>query len=307
ITEIEERRYTSPEQSTSDIGYLAAKNALESSNTNPEELDYIIVAHNFGDIKSGSNRVNLLPAISSRIKHSLKIENPDCIAYDLPFGCPGWVQGVIQADYFIKSGDAKKILVIGAETLSKITDPHDRDSMIFADGAAAVILSAQEGGDEGILAHKAQSHTLDEAYFLTMGSSDNQNSEHPENLYIKMEGRKVYEYALKNVPAVMKAALDKAGLNATDVKKVLVHQANGKMDEAILKRFLRLYGLKDAEEGIMPMTIAKYGNSSVASVPTMLDLILKEQYDGHQLNKGDVVLFTSVGAGMNINTVVYRF
>lgn len=307
ITEIEERRYTSPEQSTSDIGYLAAKNALESSQINPEELDYIIVAHNFGDIKSGSNRVNLLPAISSRIKHHLKIVNPDCIAYDLPFGCPGWVQGIIQADYFIKSGDAKKILVIGAETLSKITDEHDRDSMIFADGAAAVILSAEENTGKGILAHKTQSHTLDEAYFLKMGPSDKLDSAHPENLYIKMEGRKVYEYALKNVPMVMKAALDKAGLDVTDVKKVLVHQANGKMDEAILKRFLRLYGLKDAPENVMPMTIAKYGNTSVASVPTMLDLILKNKQDGHQLNEGDVVLFTSVGAGMNINTVVYRF
>ncbi len=307
ITEIEERRYASPEQNTSDIGYLAAKDALESSGTDAEKLDYIIVAHNFGDIRVGSNRVDLLPAISSRIKHKLQIQNPDCIAYDLPFGCPGWVQGIIQADYFIKSGDAKKIMVIGAETLSKITDPHDRDSMIFADGAAAVILTAQEGTESGILAHKTQSHTLEEAYFLKMGTSDKQHSDNPENLYIKMEGRKVYEYALKNVPVVMKAALDKANLDVSSLKKVLVHQANGKMDEAILKRFLRLYGLKDAPENVMPMTISKFGNTSVASVPTMLDLILKENYDGHQINKGDVIMFTSVGAGMNINSVVYRF
>lgn len=307
ITEIEERRYTSAEQSTSDIAYLAAKDALESSGTNAEELDYIIVAHNFGDIRTGSNRIDLLPAISSRVKHKLQIQNPDCIAYDLPFGCPGWVQGIIQADYFIKSGDAKKIMVIGADTLSKITDPHDRDSMIFADGAAAVILSAKENAEEGILAHKTQSHTLEEAYFLKMGTSDKQNSEKPEDLYIKMEGRKVYEYALKNVPMVMKASLDKAGVDVKEVKKVLVHQANAKMDEAILKRFLKLYGLKEAPENIMPMTISKFGNTSVASVPTMLDLILKESYDGHQINKGDIVLFTSVGAGMNINSVVYRF
>lgn len=307
ITEIEERRYTSADQNTSDIAFLAAKNALESSGTNPEELDYIIVAHNFGDIHTGSNRIDLLPAISSRVKHLLKIENPDCIAYDLPFGCPGWVQGIIQADYFIKSGDAKKILVIGADTLSKITDPHDRDSMIFADGAAAVILSAEENTETGILAHKTQSHTLEEVYFLKMGHSDKNNSEKPDDLYIKMEGRRVYEYALKNVPLVMKASLDKAGLDVTDVKKVLVHQANGKMDEAILKRFLRLYGLKETPENVMPMTISKFGNTSVASVPTMLDLILKENYDGHQINKGDVILFTSVGAGMNINSVVYRF
>ncbi len=307
ITEIEERRYTSPNQSTSDIGYLAALDALESSGINAEELDYIIVAHNFGDIHEGKNRIDLLPAISSRIKHKLQIQNPDCIAYDLPFGCPGWVQAIIQADYFIRSGDAKKVLVIGADTLSKITDPHDRDSMIFADGAGATILAAEENSNKGILAHKTQSHTFEEAYYLKMGASDNANSTEPEDLYIKMEGRKVYEYALKNVPAVMKMALDKSGANVSDVKKVLVHQANGKMDEAILKRFLRQYQIKDVDHDIMPMTISKFGNTSVASVPTMLDFILKGKLGHHKINEGDVVMFTSVGAGMNINTVVYQY
>ncbi|MFD1630435.1 3-oxoacyl-ACP synthase III family protein [Pseudopedobacter beijingensis] len=307
ITEIEERRYTSPNQSTSDIAYLAAMDALNSSGVIAEELDYIIVAHNFGDIHEGKNRVDFLPAIASRVKHKLQIQNPDCIAYDLPFGCPGWVQGIIQADYFIRSGDAKKVLVIGADTLSKITDPHDRDSMIFADGAGATILSAEEGTERGILSHKTQSHTFEEAYYLKMGPSDKTENEHPEDLYIKMEGRKVYEYALKNVPLVMKSALDKSNVDVKDIKKVLVHQANGKMDEAILKRFLRQYQIKDVDHSVMPMTIAKFGNTSVASIPTMLDFILKKKLGSHTINEGDAVLFTSVGAGMNINTIVYRF
>ncbi|HTN19197.1 MAG TPA: ketoacyl-ACP synthase III [Pelobium sp.] len=309
ITDIEERRYADAEHTASDLAFFAAKDALESSGINGEELDYIIVAHNFGDVKPGNNRVDMVPALASRVKHKLGIINPDCIAYDLPFGCPGWLQGMIQADYFIKSGDAKKILVIGTETLSRIVDPHDKDTMIFADGAGATILAASTdaASNSGILSHKTQSHTVDQAWFLRMEAS--YNAQHPakDNLYIRMDGRKVYEYALTHVPLVMKAALEKAGISPSEVKKVLVHQANGKMDEAILKRFFKLYDIDTPPTDVMPMTIATLGNSSVATVPTLLDLILKGEKENHEINKGDVILFASVGAGMNINAMVYRF
>lgn len=307
ITEIEERRYAGKEQKASDLAYLAAVDALESSGTNPEELDYIIVAHNFGDLKADNNRSDIVPALASRVKHKLGIKNNDCVAYDLPFGCPGWVQALIQADYFIKSGDAQKILIIGSETISKIVDPHDRDTMIYADGAGATIVAASNDVNQGILTHKTQTHTFEEAFFLRMEGSYRPDYEKSEDLYLKMDGRKVYEFALKNVPLVMKMALDKAGLNAGDVNKVLVHQANGKMDEAILKRFIKLYPDVECKPDVMPMSISKLGNSSVATIPTLLDLILKKNYEGHQINEGDVVMFTSVGAGMNINAVVYRF
>ncbi|HEY1024448.1 MAG TPA: ketoacyl-ACP synthase III [Sphingobacteriaceae bacterium] len=304
ITEIEERRYAPQGQVASDLGYLAALDALTSSSTDPETLDYIIVAHNFGDIAHGDTRVDVLPTMAAKIKHKLRIKNPNCVAYDLPFGCPGWLQGIIQADYFIRSGDAKKVMVIGTETLSRVTDPHDRDSMIYSDGAGATILEAATD-QRGILAHKTQSHTEAEAYFLYSGKSSNPG--YPgEELFIKMDGRKIYEYALSNVPVVIKAALDKSGLSIRDVKKVLVHQANGKMDEAILKRLFKLYDITDVPDGIMPMTISKYGNSSVATVPTLLDEILKDKIDGQKINDGDVMVFASVGAGMNINAVVYR-
>lgn len=304
ITEIEERRYAEDDLNASDLAFLAAKDALESSGIDAEELDYIVVAHNFGDVAKGSNRVDMIPTLASRVKHKLGIINPDCVAYDLPFGCPGWLQGMIQADYFIKSGDAKKVLVIGAETLSRIVDPHDKDTMIYADGAGATILAAVADTDSGVLSHKAQSHTVDQAYFLRMEPSCNP-AHQSDARYLKMEGRKVYEYALTHVPKVMKAALEKAGVEAREVKKVLVHQANGKMDEAILKRFFKLYNA-EAPAGIMPMTIAKLGNSSVATVPTLLDLILKGEMEGHTVKAGDVLLFASVGAGMNINAMVYR-
>lgn len=306
ITEIQERRYADKEHMASDLGYLAAVNALESSGIDRETLDYIIVAHNFGDIAPGSTRVDVLPTLGSRIKHKLGIRNNDCVAYDLPFGCPGWLQGMIQADYFIRSGDAKRILVIGTETLSRVTDPHDRDSMIYSDGAGATILEGITNSDKGIIAHKTQTHAFEEAYYLYSGKSSNPDLI-TDDQFIKMDGRKIYEYALKNVPVIIKEALEKSGTEIKDVKKVLVHQANGKMDEAILKRLFKLYGISDTPKEVMPMTIATYGNSSVATIPTLLDLLLKKKLGDHEVNPGDTLVFTSVGSGMNINAMVYRF
>ncbi len=306
ITEIEERRYADSDQTASDLGYFAARNAIESSGIDAETLDYIIVAHNFGDINPGGTQATVIPTLASRIKYKLGITNPDCVAYDLPFGCPGWLQGMIQADYFIRSGDAKRILVIGTETLSRVTDPHDRDTMIFADGAGATILEGKTNTVSGINAHKTQTHASVEAYYLYTGKSNN-HALVSDALFIKMDGRKIYEYALKNVPLVIKQALEKSGTDIKDVKKVLVHQANGKMDEAILKRLFKLYNITEIPLDVMPMTISKYGNSSVATIPTLLDLILNQKIEKQEINPGDTVVFASVGAGMNINAMVYRF
>ncbi|MGA9639749.1 3-oxoacyl-ACP synthase III family protein, partial [Flavobacterium sp.] len=128
----------------------------------------------------------------------------------------------------------------------------------------------------------------------------------PDTRYIKMHGRKIYEFALSNVPLAMKSCLDKSGVAIEDVKKILIHQANEKMDEAIVDRFYKLYD-KTTPENIMPMCIHELGNSSVATVPTLFDLLVNNQIEGHEINKGDVVIFASVGAGMNINAFVYRY
>ena len=121
-----------------------------------------------------------------------------------------------------------------------------------------------------------------------------------------MQGRKIYEFALNHVPTAMKTALDKSGVDIHDVKKVFIHQANEKMDEAIIKRFYRLFK-KQVPDKVMPMNIHEFGNSSVATVPTLLDLVLKGQIENQEVNKGDVVIFASVGSGMNINAIVYKF
>lgn len=306
ITTIKERRYASQELMTSDIAFYAAEAAIENAGIDRERLDYVIVAHNFGDQKKGSNRTQLVPSVASKVKHLLKIKNPETVAYDVIFGCPGWVQAIIQADYYIKSGDAKNILVIGADMLSGMCDPHDRDSMIFADGAGAVVLEGKTSSSPiGILTHKARTDSLLYSKMLTLGESLNAECENKDDIYIRMNGRRLYQYALDTVPQAIKACLDKCGLDIKDVKKVLLHQANGKMDDAILERLYSLYG-SEAPANVMPMTISWLGNSSVATVPTLLDLILRSKMEGHTLLKDDIVVFASVGAGMSINAVVYR-
>ena len=307
ITEIVERRYVDDHLENSNIAALAAQKALADAGADKETLDHIIFCHNFGDVKIGSNRMDMLPALAAKVKQELGIENPDCVAYDIIFGCPGWVQGAIQADYLIKSGDAKKVLVIGSETLSRIIDPHDRDSMIFSDGAGAVIFEARESEEPiGIVAHKTQTFAGPFASLLVMGNSNNPE-ENNGNTYLKMNGRKLYEFAVINVPQVVKKAIDKAGVSIDQIKTVFIHQANGKMDNAIMKRLFKLYDLDTVPENLVPMTISWLGNSSVATVPTLIDLVLAGKVKGYKVEKGQYAVFASVGAGMHINAIVYKF
>ena len=304
ITGIRERRYVPDDLVTSDIAFDAAQKAIASAGIDPETLDYIIVAHNFGDVRPGSRRSDLVPALAARVKARLKIENPNTVAYDLIFGCPGWLQGVIQADAMIRAGDIRRAMIIGAETLSRVSDPHDRDSLIYADGAGATIIEAQQT-DGGIVSHAVRSDTLEHSGMLYMGHSFKQET-FLEALFLKMEGRKLYKYALNTVAVAIKESLDRAKVDLREVMKVLIHQANGKMDEAILRELYKLYDIDQPPEDVMPMTISWLGNSSVATIPTMLDLISRGKMDGHRLTAGDIVVFASVGAGMHINAAVYR-
>ena len=303
ITGIHERRYVTDDLLTSDIATIAAKSAIEDAKIDPETLDYIIFAHNFGDVKKGAIQGDMLPSLASKVKHNLGIKNPKCVCYDMLFGCPGWVEGVIQANAFIKASMAKKCLVIGAETLSRVVDLHDRDSMIYSDGAGATIIEATNNVG-GILAHESASFTFEEANYLYFGNSFNKILD-PDVRYIKMQGRKIYEFALSQVPKAMAECLDNSGIDISQLKKILIHQANEKMDEAIIQRFYKIYK-QDVPEGIMPMSIHKLGNSSVATIPTLYDSLIRGEIENQSLNKGDVILFASVGAGMNVNAIVYK-
>ncbi len=306
ITGIAERRWVTKDQTASEIATLAAERAIDSANIDKETIDHIIVATNFGDVVKGTIQTDLLPSIAARVKQNLGITNSNCIAYDIIFGCPGWVQGIIQADAFIKTGIAKRVLVIGAETLSRVVDVYDRDTMIFSDGAGATIVEGVYSDTQsGVLSSASVTDAVNEAFYLYLGKSNKPDSD-PNIRYIKMHGRKIYEYALFNVPKAIKEAMDKSGISIEKVKKVIIHQANEKMDEAIVKRFFKLYGIQAEIESVMPMNIQELGNSSVATVPTLYDMILKGELKNHQINKDDVIIFASVGAGMSINAIVYK-
>jgi len=305
ITEIENRRYLEDHEVNSDLGYHAAKAAIKDAGIDPETLDYIIYASNFGDVGL-SGRSNFMPSMSARLKNKLGIKNRHTVNYDMIFGCPGWVEGMIMADTLIKAGRAKRILVVGSETLSRVTDAYDRNRMIFADGAGAVVVEATEQENVGMIADATLCDNSQEIGYLESAPSLKED-ENRDELFIRMHGRKIYEYALKNVPVAIKETIDKAGLSIEDIDKILIHQANTKMDYAMISRLFRLYGIKDYDHNIAPMTIQEFGNSSVATIPTMFDLIRRGKMQPHQFAEKGNIVFASVGAGMNINAIVYRF
>lgn len=305
ITEIENRRYLEDNEFNSDLGFRAAKEAIEDAGIDQEELDYIVYASNFGEVNK-DGMTNFMPSMSARVKNKLGIRNRKCVNYDMIFGCPGWVEAMILADTLIKSKKGKLILVVGSETLSRVTDPFDRNKMIFADGAGAVVVKASDDETVGLIADSTICDNDVELDFLENSPSLKQDEDR-RPLYIRMHGKKIYEYALKNVPIAIKETIDKAGLSLDDIDKILIHQANAKMDYAMISRLHKLYGKTDYDHDIAPMTIQNYGNSSVATVPTMFDLIRKGKMEGHQFKEKSNIVFASVGAGMNINAVVYRF
>ncbi len=306
ITGIRQRVYAPPGVCASDMAAIAAKEAIRSSGVDIEKIDCIIVAHNYGDRPAGNTAGDNVPSLASRVKHHLRIKNPLCIPYDLIFGCPGWLQALIQADLYIRSGHAHTCLVIGADALSRVIDPSDRDGMIFSDGAGACIVQSREGsGQTGILTSSVRSDTLDELGFIYSGPSN--VPEDNNSLYLKMKGQKVYQYAVSHVPRAMKECLDKAGIPVDKLKMIFLHQANEKMDAAIIREFYKLYGTDKLPENVMPMNIGWMGNNSVATIPILLHQVISRQLPGFFLQHGDVIMLASVGAGMNINAVIYAY
>ena len=306
VAGIVERRVAEKGINASDLGAQAAQLAIEDAGIDPETLEYIIMAHNFGDVNFGTIQSDMLPNLAAKVKQMLGIKSSRCIAYDILFGCPSWVQAVIQAEYYIRSGDVKRVLVVGADTVSRMTDPHDIDGMLFADGAGAAILEGVESTEEnplGILSHLTISDCVNEADHLKMGDSLKPDT---EGQYIRMYGKGVFRYAVTKVPMAMNECLEKAGLKLEDVDKFVMHQANMKMNKIILKRLYELNGYEDYPEKMMPLVVHKLGNSSAATVPTVLDLIMKGVMDGHSIKEGDIVVFASVGAGMHANCIVYK-
>lgn len=304
ISGIRERRYVPFDQDSRPLMTEAARIAVEDSGLSPDDLDGIIVAHNAGNILIGEHAFHTVPNMAAYLKHALDVSNHECFAYDLLFACPGWLQGVIQAHYAIEAGDAENVLVVGIEVASRMLDPHDVDSMILGDGCGAAVFS--KSAERGVISHATFSHANKDLENIYLGRSNKEGV--TGSCWFKMNGREVYRYATTWVPKVVKKVLDNAGLGIADVDMFLFHQANEKLIEAVAGHLAELYDADAAcLNGKLPMTIQFLGNTSVATIPTMLDLILKGKLEGYEIKEGDTVVFASVGAGMHCNAVVYGF
>ena len=306
ITGIKSRRYISEKGDSVSLMVEASKNTIIDAGIDKNQIDGIIVAHNAGNMLEGMQGFHTVPNMAALLKNNLEISNHECFAYDLLFGCPGWLQGIIQAHQAIQIGDATNVLVVGIEVASRLLDPHDLDSMILADGCGAAIISSADSDEAGIVSYATYSHAQEDIACIYLGGSYNKELQNPT--FFKMNGKDVYKYATVWVPRVIKKALDKAGLDASDVDMFLFHQANGKMLHAFANNLAQLYNIEGLSfEAKIPTTIEFTGNTSVATVPTMLDLIRKGDLENYNIKEGMKVVMASVGAGMHCNAMVYQF
>lgn len=307
ISGIQQRHYIEDQHDSAQMGAEAGNRALANAKLDKEELDGIIVAHNAGNLIDKSPYSYTIPNLASVVKKRMQILNPFCSALDIIFGCPGWVEATILAHQRIAAGDAKHILVIGVEVLSRKIDPHDMDSMLFGDAAGATVISAvEEEETRGILNYKTYSHCDNgEVDYINMGTSYNEDCKE-DGLFVKMQGRQVYRYAVTKVPELINLCLEKANLPLSDVNKFFLHQANEKMIVAMAEKVFEQHQMEGDLASLVPMNLQQTGNTSVATIPTLLDQVLSGEKKGHSIHKDDLLVFASVGAGMHANCLLYR-
>ena len=287
-TGIRERRIADDGTASSDIAHEAAQKALEAADVGPGELDAVVVGTVTPDF--------LFPSTACVVQSHLGAKN--ACAFDLMAGCAGFLYTLHIAQGMIKSGGAEKILVIGAETLSKIVDFKDRSTCIlFGDGAGAVVL---EGSDEpGILSSLVSSDgdCWDLLYVPAGGSRRPVDRDVLEtgDQYIKMKGNDVFRVAVKSMESATVDAVEKAGLRPDDIDLFVPHQANHRIVEAVRKRL-------DFPEEKVFLNLDRYGNTSAASVPLALD----EAVRSGRVSRGDTVLFAAFGAGFAWGASVVR-
>lgn len=305
ISGIKERRFIGEDEGSIHLLKDASRKAIADAGIEPNELDGIIIAHNTANVRANlGNCYHTIPNVAAVLKNSLGITNKDCPSYDILFGCPGWVEGVIQAHRMIQLGEAKHVLVCGVEVASRFLDPHDVDSMLMADGCGATIISANNQ-TEGILAHATFSHAEEDLDSIILDAS--LNKEREGNLFFKMQGQKVYKYATSQLPLVIKKALDKVNMSPKEVDYFFFHQANAKMLKAIAGNLMKAFDISDHDFAHkIPSSISFLGNTSVATIPTLYDLVKNNRIEGYPLKKGQTYVFASVGAGMHCNAFVYR-
>ena len=275
-------RHVVEDELTSDLGYLAAKNALEKSDLNDKDIDAIIVATTTPD--------RTFPSTATIIQEKLGIKN--AFAFDVQAVCSGFVYALDIANNFIKSGSCKNILVIGAETLSKILDWKDRNScVLFGDGAGAVILSKSED-ESGILS----SILYSDGSFGDILQTDGGVSLNQKAGAITMVGKEVFKNAVEKMTSSVLKSLELANLTIDDLDHVVSHQANIRILNSVAKKL----GLKEDQAII---AVDKHANTSAASIPLALDYYLQN----HKIKKGSIVVMNALGAGLTLGSIVIRW
>lgn len=282
-TGIIERRIAAPSEGTTDLGVAAARDALAAAGLAPEETDLVVCATSTPD--------SVFPSCASRIQEALGARGG---AFDVQAACTGFLYGLSVADQFVSAGEARQALVVGAETLTKILNFKDRGTcVVFGDGAGAVVLGPAVG-DAGIRSCVLGSDgSGGDLIYVAPGAPSPEGPGRPE---IRMEGRKVFRFATEILAEATLRALEKAGVPLEEVKLIVPHQANARIIEAAAKK------LGVAPE-VMVNNIARYGNTSTASIP----LALKEVLAEGRLNPGDHVVLVGFGAGLTWGACVLQW
>ena len=285
-TGIRQRHIAAKGETTADLAEHAARAAMEDAGVTIDDIDLIILATSTPD--------NTFPATAVEVQHRLGMKHG--AAFDTQAVCSGFVFALTTADQYIRSGQAKRILVIGAETFSRILDWEDRTTcVLFGDGAGAVVVEAQTGEgtnkDRGILTcHLRSDGSHKDKLYVDGGPSSTQTVG-----YLRMEGNQVFRHAVGMITDVIVAAYEATGLSSDDLDWFVPHQANKRIIDASAKKL-----------GIPPekvvVTVDKHGNTSAASIPLAFDTALK---DG-RIKKGDLIMFEAMGGGFTWGSVLVR-
>ena len=286
-TGIKARHIAGDGELTSDLGIAAAAQALERSGLVAADIDLVICATATPD--------RTFPATAVRIQHKLGIQHG--AAFDLQAVCSGFVYGLTTADAFLKSGQARRALVVGAETFSRILDWKDRGTcVLFGDGAGAVVLEAQQQPgtreDRGILATRIHSDGRYEDLLYVDGGPGSTRT----TGMLRMNGREVFRHAVTKIAGVIEETLAETGFTADDIDLFVPHQANARILDCIARK------LKVSPEKIV-MTLSEHGNTSAASIP----LALNKAFEDGRVKPGGLILMEAMGGGFTWGAVLVRW
>ncbi|MGJ8570478.1 MAG: beta-ketoacyl-ACP synthase III [Hoeflea sp.] len=286
-TGIRQRHIAGEGETTAFLGEMAARAALERANMTPADIDLIICATSTPD--------NTFPATAVNIQDRLGMHHG--AAFDVQAVCSGFIFAVTTADSYIKSGLAKRVLVIGAETFSRILDWTDRTTcVLFGDGAGAIVLEAEQGegttADRGVLtAHLRSDGAHRDKLYVDGGPSTTGTVGH-----LRMQGREVFKHAVGMITDVIEAAYAATGLSSEDLDWFVPHQANRRIIDASARKL----GIDDSK---VVITVDHHGNTSAASIP----LALAEAASDGRIKKGDLVLLEAMGGGFTWGSVILRW